>query len=128
MVGHLKTGAADPVSLALTPAEVKGLMAAIGVGGMFALFRAAAKADEKDVSESRAMREAAYTEMRQEERSRERELGRARRRSESYLTTQMARRGLDPVAADPNDPAWVMEAARRQPPPGSMSMRRMGIG
>lgn len=109
----------------LSPKELKGIGAALGVGTLIALLHHAANRNERQLNEEVSTMRAAELDRKAAERARTAELGRARRRTEDHLRVAVGNRGLDVMhpGIDPTSPAFVAEAARRQPM-GGLSIGR----
>jgi len=128
-VGRVKTAAAAPTLptlSTLTPGEIKGIGAALGIGTLLAILRSAAKMNEAELHEEVGALNAARADRAVSEVNRARSLADARRRSEDHMRVAVGRSGLNVMhpGIDPASPAFIVEAARRRGISGAGSWGR----
>jgi hypothetical protein len=106
-----KVGAVIP-GLALTPAETTGVTAAISIGAMLAMFRAAAVLQQHNADREVAKLHRAYASKREDDVARAAQLLHARQMTEDQMRAFLMNRGVYP-GADPFSAPYVAEAMRR---------------
>lgn len=115
-VGHVKAASSPKTLAALTPSELKGIAAVVGIGTLITMLRHASKSNEAEVNQGAAAFNAAMDDRDTAETLRANRLKAARRRTEDFLRVAVGRRGLNVMhpGVDPVSPAFITEAASRQ--------------